>query len=100
MRVFDEAANLHPQGRPEQRPYGTNRGGKGLNFDQIHSSALAGASGEASVARAFSWTMNCARANSAKRPPLATSSSKVPLSITRPASNTRIRVALRMVESR
>src|SRR5258708_6382603 len=44
--------------------------------------------------------MNWAFASSAKRPPLATSSSNVPLSITRPLSNTRMRVALRMVESR
>src|SRR5439155_141482 len=44
--------------------------------------------------------MNWAFASSAKRPPLATSSSKVPLSITRPLSNTRIRVALRMVGER
>src|ERR1700731_1720974 len=44
--------------------------------------------------------MNWARASSAKRPPFATNSSKVPLSITRPLSKTRMRVALRMVESR
>src|SRR4051794_21063055 len=44
--------------------------------------------------------MNWALASSAKRPPFATSSSKVPLSITWPLSNTRMRVALRMVESR
>src|SRR6267378_1973918 len=44
--------------------------------------------------------MNWALASSAKRQPFATSSSKVPFSITCPLSNTRMRVALRMVESR
>ncbi len=48
----------------------------------------------------FSATRNCERASSAKAPSRATSSSKLPVSTTRPSRNTRMRVALRMVESR
>src|SRR5215217_3188770 len=44
--------------------------------------------------------MNWAFASSAKRPPLATSSSKVPVSMMRPWSKTRMRSALRIVASR
>ena len=49
---------------------------------------------------ADSLTMNCVRASSAKRPPKRTSSSKLPDSMMRPPSNTRMRVALRMVARR
>ena len=42
---------------------------------------------------------NCALARSANSPPCATSSSKVPISTTRPCSKTRMRSALRIVAS-
>jgi hypothetical protein len=44
--------------------------------------------------------MNCVLARSAKWPPRAPSSSNVPDSVMRPASNTRMRLALRIVASR
>src|SRR5665647_1388902 len=44
--------------------------------------------------------MNCALASLVKRPPRRNSSSNEPASTTRPASNTRMRVALRMVARR
>jgi acetyl-CoA acetyltransferase len=47
-----------------------------------------------------SVNMNWLLASSAKCPPSRVSSSKVPLSMTRPPSNTRMRLALRIVASR
>ncbi len=78
-----------------------NRGRNGRKFGRYfnHTAVLAIYLASMSACT-FCCTMNWALASSAKRPPFATSSSKVPVSITRPASKTRMRVALRMVESR